>query len=349
MAGYGGVDDPIPTASDRLSDQASDPLILAEVESNDTISQAMALPLGFGPDESTAILVNGSLSTTDLSDLFEVELDGGDVISVGMSGTAERVALRDARGVNLMSSVYNAGRVAPDSSPVAGVGRAALSWVVTTPGTYYVDVFDGTGDYFLDLQILRAGLVDQPIGSHQILYLDFDGAQVDTSEFVAGGDVRTLSPLTDFMSDWGLDPVNDLDAVIDVIVATVEVRQSGINGDYDATGIAGQYDIESHKTQMVDLDTRGDVYNLTVRAFDEVLADASEGGYDKAKLHDTVGDDLFEASGKSARMSTMKTETELLYEAIDFEFVKAYRSEGADQADESDQIDFDLYYDGEWQ
>jgi pre-peptidase len=249
LAGY-GVDDPIPPAIDRLSDQASDPLILEEIETNDTLIQAMPVPLGLEAHETSAVLINGSLSETDTSDKFLIELDAGDVINIRSSGATERVALRDSRGFNLMTSVYNAGRIAPDSSPVASAGRASLAWVVSMPGTYYVDVFDGVGDYFLDLQVLRPALESQPLGSHQILFLDFDGASVDTSEFRSGGDVVQLSPLVDFLPRWGLDPQTDLDAVIDAILLSVEenlsadLRQSGLNGDFDATGIAGQFDIE---------------------------------------------------------------------------------------------------------
>lgn len=248
--GYGGDDEPTPLASDRLSDEASNPLLLDEVEENDSLAQAMALPLGLEADESAAILVNGGLDSAEDTDKFRVELDAGDVISVRMSGGAERVALRDSRGFMLMSSVYNAGNPAPENSPVSSAGRAALSTIVSTPGTYYVDVFDGIGDYFLDVQVLRPGLESQPIGSHQILYIDFDGATVDTSEFVSDGSKRTLSPLVDFLPRWGLDPEKDLDAVIDAILLSVEenmsldVRAAGINGDYDATGVPGQFDIE---------------------------------------------------------------------------------------------------------
>ena len=250
MVGYGGDDEPTPPSSDRLSDEASNPLILEETERNDTLAQAMAVPLGLEASESAAILVNGELGDADDTDKFRVELDAGDVISVRMSGGAERVALRDSRGFILMSSVYDAGQPAPENSPVSSAGRAALSSIVSTPGTYYVDVFDGEGDYFLDLQVLRPELESQPLGSHQILYLDFDGASVDTSEFVSDGDVRTLSPLVDFLPRWGLDPENDLNAVIDAILLTVEenmsldVREAGFNGDFDASGVPGQFDIE---------------------------------------------------------------------------------------------------------
>ena len=104
----------------------------------------------------------------------------------------------------------------------------------------------------------------------------------------------------------------------------------------------------AHKTEMYDLETKGDVFKLTARAFDEVHAEAVQGGNDKAKLHDTASDDVLEAKGNSARLLTTRTELELLYDAMAFEFVKAYGTEGSDRADAADELDFDLYYDGDW-
>ena len=104
-----------------------------------------------------------------------------------------------------------------------------------------------------------------------------------------------------------------------------------------------------HKTEMYDLDTKGDVFTLTARAFDSVHAEAVNGGDDKAKIHDTTSDDLFEAEGNSASLSSARTELELLYDAVAFEFVKAYGTEGTDRAEAADQLDFELYYDGDWQ
>ena len=104
-----------------------------------------------------------------------------------------------------------------------------------------------------------------------------------------------------------------------------------------------------HKTQMYDLETKGDVFKLTARAFDLVHAEATLGGNDKAKLHDTLRDDLVEAAGNSARLSSASSELKLLYEAIAFEFVKVYHTEGTDRANVADQLDFELYYDGDWE
>ena len=238
------------TAALQIDDQTFDPLILAEAEVNNTIATANPVPLGFEPLESQAIRIEGDLSGTDSSDVFRLELDAGDVFSARLSGGAERVAMLDSRGVNLIRSAYDAGWNAPENSPLVGAGRAAVSWVVSAPGHYYVRISEGTGEYDLDLQVLRPKLESEPIGTRQILFLDFDGASVDTSEFHPDGDVRELSPLVDFISDLGLDAEHDLDAIIDAIVATVEenlsldVRQSGLNGDFDASGHAGEFDIE---------------------------------------------------------------------------------------------------------
>lgn len=240
----------IPAAVLAIGDQTFDPLILAEAEVNNTIDTATPIPLGFETLESEAIRIEGDLSGTDSSDVYRLELDAGDVFSARLSGGAERVALLDSRGVNLIRSAYDAGWNSPEGSPLVGAGRASVSWVVSTPGLYYVRISDGIGEYDLDLQVLRPKLESEPIGTRQILFLDFNGAFVDTSEFRPGGDVRELSPLVDFIPDLGLDAERDLDAIIDAIVATVEenlsldVRESRLNGDFDAGGYAGEFDIE---------------------------------------------------------------------------------------------------------
>jgi hypothetical protein len=57
----------------------------------------------------------------------------------------------------------------------------------------------------------------------QILFLDFDGARVDTTPFRLFGaepGVRDLSPLAAFLPRWGLAP-SDEPALVEVVVATV--------------------------------------------------------------------------------------------------------------------------------
>ena len=50
--------------------------------------------------------------------------------------------------------------------------------------------------------------------------------------------------------------------------------------------------LKSHKTVLVNPNVK-----VTVRAFDEIHATASESGFDVARIYDTVGDDHLEVEG----------------------------------------------------
>jgi len=89
----------------------------------------------------------------------------------------------------------------------------------------------------------------EPAGSTQILYLDFNGATVQSSRFIGGSGLKRLSPLRDFLPNWGLTAANE-DMVIDVVLATVrenlseDVRSSKVNGDYAESGTPGEFNIQ---------------------------------------------------------------------------------------------------------
>ena len=86
---------------------------------------------------------------------------------------------------------------------------------------------------------------------------------------------------------------------------------------------------KSHKTVLVSPDAR-----ITVRAFDAAHAVAEAGGLDVARMYDTSADEHLEVSGDTARLYRKSgNEMALLYEAIGFERVKAYSTEGDDSKD----------------
>ena len=181
-------------------------------------------------------------------DVFRVELEAGDVFGANVNGSAGRLSLRDEAGMELIGSNQDITFIHPAASPLPGGGNTALSWVTDTPGAYYIAVSQGSGSYNLDLALFRPALEEALLGEHQILFLDFDGAVLDTSIF-GGGGITTLSPLSAFLSGWGLT-ADDESRVLDAIVASVEeslasdIRTQGLNGDFDATGVPGQFDIE---------------------------------------------------------------------------------------------------------
>ena len=133
-------------------------------------------------------------------------------------------------------------------------------------------------------------------------------------------------------------------------------------GGYDEatlvdSAIKDEFHGRSHKSRMFDMVTDGDVYDITVRAFDKVIAQASNGGHDKAKLWDTGlspahhGNDYLQAAFVNdltwAALSIRDKEFDPLYEALAFEFVKAYRSSGDDTTDIASDVDF-LILTGGW-
>ena len=81
---------------------------------------------------------------------------------------------------------------------------------------------------------------------------------------------------------------------------------------------------------------RGPQYRTgTTRSFG-----SENGGYDVAKIHDTAGDDVLAAGDNWTSLSVdLAGRLDLLYEAIGFDVVRAYRSEGRDIAPGTAAID----------
>ena len=104
----------------------------------------------------------------------------------------------------------------------------------------------------------------------------------------------------------------------------------------------------AHKVMMWGGEYADPTYKLTARTFDEVLLYATQGGFDKAKLHDTIRDDVLEATEDWVKLSTQKDELETLYQAFAFEWAKAYATEGRDTVIQSAALPYDLIFDGNW-
>ncbi len=122
-------------------------------------------------------------------------------------------------------------------------------------------------------------------------------------------------------------------------------------GGYDVVNMedsAGDDELRGrgHKTIM-----SGSGYDLTARNFEKVYATAGNGGYDKAKLHDTTLSDILHAEERGgqtwAQLAVDGTVEDPLYEVLAFEFVKAYHSEGDDKVDRAEEFDW-LFLDGDW-
>ena len=97
--------------------------------------------------------------------------------------------------------------------------------------------------------------------------------------------------------------------------------------------------VKSPKTEMMDFETKGEVYKVTARRFNRTTAQDGKDGYDIAKFWDTLEADRFVADGDTAAMYC--PDTELLYDAIAFEkVVFNHVNGGNDRTEKAASYDF---------
>jgi hypothetical protein len=202
--------------------------------------------------------MSGEVNAVGDRDWFRFDLRAGDVFGAalkGQNGLNPALRMLDSAGTLLLANddARGIGRSSlPQESPLPYTTRSATDaevyYVISAPGTYLIEVSAsgdaGTGKYDLDTMVARPGLEAQPVGTRQILFLDFDGG---TARF--DGNKWTMASLADSLPLIGLPPAGE-SAFIDAVVAGVTdrlqtfVRANGLNGDYSATGVPGQFDIE---------------------------------------------------------------------------------------------------------
>ncbi|MHC4550414.1 MAG: hypothetical protein ACYTEZ_16725 [Planctomycetota bacterium] len=250
----------------RLAASEGDTDVFFEEEPNDDPAQTLDMGPGARPGEPVRFRVKGRIDSLDDVDRYELELAAGDVVGVVItdtSGLDPALCLEDPVGALLIGNDEDRGigaRLPPESPLPRAKGEsgddAALYVVVDRAGIYTLEALGEqgtTGRYRLDIVVARPGLEARPVGTRQILFVDFDGAEVATQigHFAnfGGAGKKTLSPLADFLHLWGLTAADE-DAVIDAALETIEeklstdVRARGGNGDFALTGTPGEFDIE---------------------------------------------------------------------------------------------------------
>jgi hypothetical protein len=170
-------------------------------------------------------------------DLYSVDLKAGDVLGATVTGGSQTLSFSDSAGTELESSSSdNSGSYALNS-PLPGGGNATVDLVAPKTGRYVVAARSGVGPYTVDLEVYRPGTETETAGTVQTLFLDFDGARVNTSMFGGNGAQRDLSPLSAFLANWGLTAADE-GKLIDAVVATVKENMSrdlaarGTNPDF---------------------------------------------------------------------------------------------------------------------
>jgi len=186
------------------------------------------------------------------ADFYSFNLEEGDILGATISGAGKHLTLFSSDGTELMGSNHDAGYLYPQASELPWSGNATVSLVSNKTDTYAISVIGDEGDYTLKLEAFRPVLEQETRKAKQILYLDFNGATFDSAIFSGVFDasgVVTLSPLDDFLANWGFTAA-DKDPLIDIIQNTVkenlqtDIRMRGLNGDFSKSKKNGDFDIK---------------------------------------------------------------------------------------------------------
>ena len=168
-------------------------------------------------------------------DWLSFDLEVCDVLAINLEGSGRQVLIRGPAGELAVASSQDLTGVFPPGSPLPGGGEAVATLVAPAAGRYVLRVLGGGGaDYRLELRLFRPP--DTP-SVPKTLFVDFDGATVDPVIFQGPAGDTTLSPLSSFLSRWGLGPADE-DAVIDAVLASlaeslqVDPAQQGPNGAF---------------------------------------------------------------------------------------------------------------------
>jgi hypothetical protein len=185
----------------------------------------------FGSEGPYALTIT---SAEDDRDFYAVKLRKGDVLGASIKGGAAYVTVHDTTPQEAFGAERDLSVLYPMSSPLPGGGNAVADHVATTAGWHYVGVGKGKGSYDVTVEVYRPAL--ENANPTQTLFLDFDGARVNTGVFGGSGVVQ-LSPLSAFLAKWGIARADE-DAVIDGVVARVtenltdDLVASGLNGSF---------------------------------------------------------------------------------------------------------------------
>ncbi|MDQ1679086.1 MAG: hypothetical protein QOC93_4230 [Actinomycetota bacterium] len=187
---------------------------------------------GDGVGSEGAYRVTFGLDSQDV-DVYSVDLRAGDVLGGSVTGAGTQLAVYDPSSRARIVSQQDASFLYPMSSPLPGGGKAVFAHVADVAGRHAIAVTGGSGNYDITLEVYRPGAESLGKTAMQTVFLDFDGARVNTGVF-GGSGVSQLSPFRSFLGRWGLAASQE-GAVADRIVRTVT---ENLQRDFGAKGVA---------------------------------------------------------------------------------------------------------------
>jgi hypothetical protein len=167
------------------------------------------------------------------TDYFALRLDKGDVLGAVARGAADTLAVWRPDGTQMVGAPnVDASSLYAPQSPLPGGGNTTLAYVAESSGLYAIQVSGDTGAYDTLVEAYRPGSEIDPATRVQTIFLDFDGARVNTAIW-GGPGVRELSPFGTFVARWGLTRAQEA-TLINRITATV---RENIQRDLAAKGL----------------------------------------------------------------------------------------------------------------
>ncbi|KAA1261150.1 Serine-aspartate repeat-containing protein D precursor [Rubripirellula obstinata] len=207
-------------------------------------------------------------------DVYSFDLRSGDIIDIATLGAAGEFALQGPFGPNGLplpgqpAVAVTFASNAPSgalSTPLQTNAVASGTYVVPRDGRYFLTIAPATQTttYTLGLRAYRPTSEFLVYGDAQILYLDWEGGIVDNNVFLPSGDGDDAVPpfgftfipsLEQSLPDLGLEfgdlenAATTADAIANGVYAEVieifeELTVDSVNGDFEATGVAGDYAI----------------------------------------------------------------------------------------------------------
>ncbi len=169
------------------------------------------------------------------TDYYALKLKKGDVIGSVGKGVADTLTIWRPDGTQMVGAPgVDASSLYAPTSPLPGGGNTTLAYVAEQAGSYAIQVDGSPGTYDTLVEAYRPGSETDPAARVQTIFLDFDGARVNTGIW-GGPGVRELSPFGTFLGKWNLTRAQEA-TVIDKITATVrenikrDLIEKGLNG-----------------------------------------------------------------------------------------------------------------------
>ncbi len=234
---------------------------------NDVFQRAQAVPLGTGAGQQHTVDIRGNLppfqqgspltgTLAEDVDFYSFNLKAGDILDIAGSGAIGSIDVYFGNGAYWFGTEQNQAIFYPPGSPLMTIGNAVGAQVAPSDGTYYVRLgranivtnpIGGIDNYTLGLRVYRPVMEQQPVGTQQKVFLDFDGAVVSGSVLGFPGNLRIPS-LADSLTLINLTPEEE-DLLINRVLIEVNKRfQSvvtfGSNGSFLETGVPGQFGIQ---------------------------------------------------------------------------------------------------------